>query len=788
MSPWNALPWNTILIIIGISLFITSLLTVIFIKVRRFEDLGLIIGVFLVFLSLFSYFYLIPNEIINEAILPENYIWEDTGNVRYWERNSVFLKENDKEMTNLALGQLLPKRTPIVRNFTGKEVIHAVSYDKEKNQMFINDVIYDENNEIFTVINGNEKVSEWYYINPRLSSLEYVNVDGGYWGIPSNNQFISNIKVGWVESHSLKEGNQNVVLVRDMHKIKTGVIDGVEVSVWQSDIFNLPIKWHGKSYVCDETLQLIVHQKTGYIVHVYRNLMLYAHMSQFIELYYPNALKNRIVSRYLSINDPIGEAAELIYDTTDASQAIHIAEIKSIEGYMNYVPILICFPMFLIGAALTWRYWGRSYYWKRYKDFEQKGSFQEMKRKKSYKKIIAFGIIFIIVFSSIGYIFFTNIDKKNEITSKIEQNLKELTFEPEPPTPPGTQRLIDSGRHVVQLTDEGIHRLSRREWWYFNVFFNDPDSDLYGYSLVVSFNKMKFFDIRFLRPDNLFIILFDDSGMNYEFNTLNKKRGTLKAASKGVDVSFEDSWVRGSYPFWQIHVINNEKGFVADLDFFADFQPVWVEGRSANLALASLLTGGDYYIPRGIVTGNITWNEKQYQVSGMGYHDHVWQPIVPRWVSKGWDWANLHFDNGWEMYVSKFILRTPFKLSFDSIIVSPNNRNITEFNHFDVKYIETKNIIGMPFLKYPKKIHVYAKQDDMILDLNIEIYNTYEGVFKIARTGMFEGPCIATGTFSWSGHTVELNGYGMSEITRVKYIIELPGIIPKIIERLSIRR
>jgi len=83
MSPWNALPWDTIIIIIAISIIIPSLLSVVFIKFRRFEDLGLVLGVFLIILSLFSYFYLIPNDIINEAILPENYIWEDTGNVRY---------------------------------------------------------------------------------------------------------------------------------------------------------------------------------------------------------------------------------------------------------------------------------------------------------------------------------------------------------------------------------------------------------------------------------------------------------------------------------------------------------------------------------------------------------------------------------------------------------------------------------------------------------------------------------------------------------------------------------
>jgi len=790
MSPWNALPWNTILIIIGISIIIPSLLTVFFIKIKRFEDLGLILGVFLIFLGLFTYFYLIPNEIINEAILPENYVWEDTGYVRYWERNSVLLKDNNKQMSYLALEQLLPKRMPINKNFTGREVIHAVSYDKEKNIMLINDVIYDENNEIFSVINGNEKVSEWYFINPKLSNLEYVNVDAGYMGIPSNNQAIFNIKVGWVESQGTKEGNENVVLARDMHKIKTGTIDGVEVSVWQSDIYNLPITWHGKPYVCDETLQLIVHQKTGYIIHVYRHLMLYAHLSEFVKLYYPDALKYRIVSRYLSINDPIGEAAELIYDTTDSSQAQHIAEVKTIDAYMTYIPILICLPMFLIGAAFTWRYWGRSYYWKRYKDFEQKGSSQVIKRKKPYKKIIALFFVFIIVFSSIGYILFITPISRNEISSKIEQNKKEIIMEPEPPTPPGTSRAIDSGRHVLQPVDEGPHKLSAREWWYFNVFFNDPISDMQGNSMIISFNRMALLDIRFLRRDSHFIVLYDNkTKTSYDFSILNQKRGTLKASGPGVNVNFKNSYATGQYPKWIVHAESESGDFVAELTFTATFMPVWVMGRSSNLAVFRYF-GGDYYCPRCYVEGNITWNNKDYFVCGTGYMDHVWQTTAPRFVTKGWDWLNLHFDNGWEMYLSKFIFRFLGDTSYaGELLISPNNQNIVQYIFFSIDYIEKTGLKSIPSLIYPTKFLITAKRNDMVLRLEVELTNPCEIAFKkIARTGMVEGPCVAKGTFSWSGNTVELNGYGMFEATRVKYLFQLPGILPKILHRIILNK
>jgi len=385
----------------------------------------------------------------------------------------------------------------------------------------------------------------------------------------------------------------------------------------------------------------------------------------------------------------------------------------------------------------------------------------------------------ILLVSTIGYFGYqTYFSPKENIQIPVINGNSPIPPEENAPTPPGSNRVIDSGRHILQLADEGVHKQSRREWWYFNVFFNNPDSDLKGYSLVVSFNQMKPFDVRFLKPDNLFIILFDDSGTSYNLATFNKRRGTLQTVGPGVNITFENSWAKGSYPSWHVHAVNNEQGFTADLDFVADFLPIWVEGRSANLPIAKYVAG-DYYIPRCNVVGNMTWGGKHYNVSGTGYHDHVWETNVPRFISKGWDWCNFHFDNGWEMYLSKFIIRWPGNLYAGAIVISPNNRNLTEFIVFDLKYTETATPKGLPFMKYPKKLHLEAQRDDMKLSLDIDVYNTCQIVWKLGRTGMFEGPCTAKGTFSWSGYSVDLNGYGLSEFTRVKYLLGLPGILQK---------
>ena len=94
---------------------------------------------------------------------------------------------------------------------------------------------------------------------------------------------------------------------------------------------------------------------------------------------------------------------------------------------------------------------------------------------------------------------------------------------------------------------------------------------------------------------------------------------------------------------------------------------------------------------------------------------------------------------------------------------------------------------GLPSILYPTRIYVEAKRGDMMLKLTVDVTNPCEIPFKLGRTGMIEGPCMASGTFSWEGNTVDLNGYGMFEATRVKYLIQLPGIIPRIMQKIFSR-
>lgn len=777
MAEWSALPWNTIFIVIGLSILIPSLLAILFIKLKRYEELGIALGIFFIILASSTLFYIIPHEIVDKAMLPEDYMWEDSGNVYYWERNSVFAPSQGFYETPYQITALFSQNDPIIKRFQGRQVIHAVYYDRDKGEMIIHEALYDEHNEIFRVINEREAISEWYRIDSRLSSLEFVNVDAGRMGIPAKSDRDVEI-IGWVESNAQQQGPEHVVLTREMRKIDSGLLNGIEAEIWESTIFNQPIIWHNEPYVCDEIFRLTVNPKTGYVLHIYRNLVISARLSQFVEIYSPGFLENRVIQRYLRHTDPIGEAAVLIYESTDRSVNNHIATVQGLYADITYLPLLICFPLYLIGLLFLIRYGGRGNYWKRHKELHEEFITLQPSpvspQLKIFKIAMTVLVLGIVVVASISSVITVRNYYQTTIDTSVDRD--ELTFPQHIPTPPGSNRGIDLGRHVLEPEDEGPHPASRREWWYFNVFFNQPGTQLENYSMIISFNKMSLNDLRFVKRDNLFVILYDDDGGNQDFSSLDNVRGTLQANGPGVDVVFKDSWARGSYPEWDVYVVDNEKGFEAKLNFVADFLPTWVLGRSSNLPRAGNFAG-NYYIARCIVTGTVKLDGVEYEVAGTGYHDHLWETLTRRFVTRGWDWYNIHFDNGWEIYLSQFYYRLPLNRAAPALIISPDNRNMVEFNKFTITHVETASPEGNPLMKYPLKVRVEAQRDDMKLVLDIEHVNICDIVWRFARIGMFEGPVSVSGTFSWAGYTVDLEGYGMGEITRVKYILERPRII-----------
>ena len=389
--------------------------------------------------------------------------------------------------------------------------------------------------------------------------------------------------------------------------------------------------------------------------------------------------------------------------------------------------------------------------------------------------------IFLIFLILIGNIF-------QIVTAYGENNIEQAQNLPKPPS----SHLLPF-RQVLKPNDEGSHQskssfILTQEWWYFNVYFNKPDSELRNWSLMVSFNEMGNYDV-------FFLTLYDDTNKSYGGSKVLFSNA-IQSSGPGVNVQYNNSYAVGSYPIWHIYAKDgklNENNITVNITYTANSLPLWLAFNTGhNLRLSP---GGHYCIKNCEVTGQITINEISYTVHGVGYHEHSWFKFLskqPKEMDKidmnieqtslqetidSWDWFCCALDNGWDMFSGKFLQQSIFaKVMPGNLWVTPDGENITECTFFSYKFLETVES-SVPSIKIPTKIRIRG------IFLNTLITNPLKGLVRldvIIRTkniheflwgdppvyGMWEGPCSINGTIKWKDNTVELNGWAIMELTR----------------------
>lgn len=406
-----------------------------------------------------------------------------------------------------------------------------------------------------------------------------------------------------------------------------------------------------------------------------------------------------------------------------------------------------------------------------------------------FKKIDAIIVVVLLVIAGLvlyksGYIFPE--ETKKTVTQKIEEV---------PPSTPELPESITAGyMRSVSPDDEGVHfdkiRISR-EWWYFSAVFDDENSDMKDWIVVISFNHMARSDFRFtLKPDLLVVTLIGPNGEVYG-GMINKIRGlgiiqqpTLKAKSPGVDVTFEDSWAKGEAPRWQVHAedkdIDKNYEIVIDLEFFAPGGPLWTIGeRPFDKSKSNI---ANYMFTGCNVTGTVEIDGIEYKVKGTGHHEHSWSPnIITRKTFNGWDWCHMTLDNGWNIYFTNYHATPQFittKITnlnqFDSLVITTNEgQTFTKLENIDPEITRSYKIF--PFAKLPSEISITAKPGitqillkpyKIQLDIEINVDNSYDKAWKFPTyVGMEIGRSTITGKITWSdddcNHEIELNGIGV---------------------------
>lgn len=264
------------------------------------------------------------------------------------------------------------------------------------------------------------------------------------------------------------------------------------------------------------------------------------------------------------------------------------------------------------------------------------------------------------------------------------------------------------------------------EWWYFDAILDD------GTAVVIQF----------------FTTTNQAAGKTGDHPNL-KIKITLPDGT-AVEDALEARADQSSFGIDACNVRIGPHSFVGDLhDYRIRVEPT--NGVGADLTLTSQATPyrpgtayfgfGDhderYYtwlcaVPKGEVSGTITFNGRTVDVHGFGYHDHQWGTIGIFEAWNNWLWARQRFDD-YTVLVFDMVAREEFgyarfPLTFvqdsDGRIVFENSHNV----HYTVAEEYTDALSGKT---YPKQSSYTFEHDGKKLEYTLTVDKQLESLYML---------------------------------------------------------
>lgn len=215
-----------------------------------------------------------------------------------------------------------------------------------------------------------------------------------------------------------------------------------------------------------------------------------------------------------------------------------------------------------------------------------------------------------------------------------------------------TSKGINSDK--VEVWEDGKRdddRAGAFEWWYFDAILDD------GSKVVIPFNTKgnQNTQMEGAQPQ-VACTITDPQGKEYS-DLMQYSADEFSFSKTKCDVKLGPHTVSGDLKEYHIH-IEPINGIGADLTLKSTSTP-WRAGTGY------FDFGNDNYftwlcvIPRGEITGTLTYNGKIVSVTGRGYHDHQWGNIHHIFAWNSWLWARQSFED-YLIVVFDFVTRDTY--------------------------------------------------------------------------------------------------------------------------------
>ncbi|MFW6149174.1 MAG: hypothetical protein ACOC6D_04890 [Atribacterota bacterium] len=243
--------------------------------------------------------------------------------------------------------------------------------------------------------------------------------------------------------------------------------------------------------------------------------------------------------------------------------------------------------------------------------------------------------------------------------------------------------------------------------------------------------------------------LFDEATGKHFVYFLKNTEKKLEAAKEGFEVKYNDCYIRGLYPNYEIFFNDKKNNVKLNIKYKAISKPYWVAqeitGGRLPMGTGFLRYG---FIPKNELSGTMDINNKIYKIEGKGYFEHVWgdfwydnpfanllqlrktlsiySKLFFWWIQNhkikipdslifstennpfGYDWAWALLDNGWTLFYGNMLLFMMNGPAAGSLILSKDGKTYTEFGNVNFRYNKVQYSENFDFL-YPTELEVTAR-------------------------------------------------------------------------------
>jgi hypothetical protein len=340
------------------------------------------------------------------------------------------------------------------------------------------------------------------------------------------------------------------------------------------------------------------------------------------------------------------------------------------------------------------------------------------------------------------------------------------------------------------------------EWWATEAFFTTQE-DKKRWCLKVAFSE------GFVESKRRGVVcnmtLFDQDKNKHYVYYLRVPDIHLQTHSETFDIRFEDSFMRGSYPTYEVRVHDPQNEIIIDFTMHAESFPHWV---AQDVTHGWLPMGIGFYrygfVPKTKIAGTMNIQGKPSTIQGEGYFEHVYgsfdyeHPLatIPGffktiWVYKklafwrlqnhtlriprtltlmtennplGYDWVWALFDNGWSLFYGNTMFWIADGPAAGILIFTKDGKTYTEFSDITFHYTKVVYTKEHDFC-YPSGLQLIAKKGNETLHLTCSMTGQIREYIRTSRQNKFwtglaicEAPGNIAGTYRDGTQTIPLQG------------------------------